>query len=139
MKQLMIIAAIAFLMVACKKEGASDRPGMETIDTTSAVLKYSGSFGSGPYGTARGDAKVYEQSGKLVLVIDNFSVNNGPDLYVYLSREMQPVNFISLGKLRSTSGKQVYDIPGRPDFSQYRFALIHCQQFNHLFGSAELK
>jgi hypothetical protein len=26
-----------------------------------------------------------------------------------------------------------------PDLSVYKYALIHCQQYNHLFGSAALK
>lgn len=139
MKQLIVVLSLAFFAVSCKKDGASTTPVTQPIDTTGAVLKYSGSFMNGPYGTARGLAQVYEQSGKLLLILDSFTVNNGPDLYVYLSREVQPINFISLGKLKATVGKQSYEIPGRPDFSQFRYALVHCQQFNHLFGSAELK
>lgn len=137
MKYLFLIVAIT-LAIACRKEGASTTPLNENVDTT-GVQKYAGTFSNGPYGATSGQAKVYLQSGKLVLALENFSVNNGPDLYVYLSKEIQPVNFISLGKLRSTSGNQVYDITGMPDFSEYKYALIHCQRFNHLFGSAELK
>ena len=53
--------------------------------------------------------------------------------------ERLPVNFIDLGKLRSTAGNQLYEIKGAPDLSVYQCVLIHCQQYNHLFGSAELK
>jgi hypothetical protein len=49
------------------------------------------------------------------------------------------MNFIDLGRLQSTSGNQVYTIQGNPDFTQYKYALIHCQRYNHLFGSAELR
>jgi hypothetical protein len=85
-----------------------------------------------------GSVMVYQANGKLQLKLSGFSTTNGPDLKVYLSKEIQPVNFIKLGDLKSTSGNQVYDITGIPDFSQYRYALIHCEQYNHLFGSAEL-
>ena len=34
---------------------------------------------------------------------------------------------------------RLYNIPDAPDFSQYKYALIHCKQYNHLFGSAELR
>lgn len=138
MRILYILIAFTLIITACKKEGAPTNPVDENVDTT-ATLKYSGSFMNGPYGTTRGEAKVYLENGKLTLALENFSVNNGPDLYVYLSKEVQPVNFISLGKLRSTNGNQLYDIAGTPDLTQYKYALIHCQQFNHLFGSAELK
>jgi hypothetical protein len=70
--------------------------------------------------------------------VENFGTTNGPDLKVYLSKAASPQEFISLGDLKSTNGNQVYDIPGTPDFKKYRFVLIHCERFNHLFGSAEL-
>ncbi|WP_424291302.1 DM13 domain-containing protein [Daejeonella sp.] len=43
-----------------------------------------------------------------------------------------------MGDLKSTKGNQVYEIPGSPDFSALKFVFIHCERFNHLFGSAEL-
>jgi hypothetical protein len=58
---------------------------------------------------------------------------------VYLSKEVQPISFVNLGPLKSTNGTQLYNIPTGVDFTQYKYALVHCQQYNHLFGSAELK
>jgi hypothetical protein len=72
------------------------------------------------------------------LLIEGLKSTNGPDLKVFLSKEVQPINFINLGALKSVNGNQVYDITGMPDIKEYKFALIHCQAFNHLFGSAEL-
>jgi hypothetical protein len=66
-------------------------------------------------------------------------ISNGPQLHVYISKEVQPVNFIDLGPLQSTMGNQLYNIPGKPDFSVYKYALVHCKKFNHLFGSAKLQ
>ena len=83
--------------------------------------------------------KIYLKDGDYSLVLDSFSVNNGPDLHVYLSKEVQPLNFIDLGKLKSVSGTQVYNIPGIPDFTAFKYALIHCQQYDHLFGNANLQ
>ncbi|MEO6315740.1 MAG: DM13 domain-containing protein [Chitinophagaceae bacterium] len=106
---------------------------------TASNLKYTGNFSNGPYGTVAGTAKIYLQENKYTLSFENIAVSNGPDLHVYLSREMQPLTFIDLGKLKSTQGNQLYDVTGLPDFSQYTYVLIHCQQYNHLFGSAALK
>ncbi len=123
-------------LYSCKKAST------ETLDDradTSAVLKTKGSFISWPSETVTGQAKVYLQNGVYKLALENFSTTNGPDLKVYLSKETHPVNFIKLGDLRSTNGNQLYNIPGTIDYRQYKYALIHCERFNHLFGSAELE
>ena len=94
---------------------------------------------SGPYGVTMGTARMEAVNGKWQLRLDSFTVSNGPDLKVYLAREQQPVNFISLGSLRSTAGSQVYAVNGMPDLSAYKYALIHCEKYNHLFGWALLE
>lgn len=128
----------SIFLTACKKETTSSMDvSMDPVDTT-AQLKYRGAFANGPYGTIRGIAKVYAKNNAYTLVLDSFTVSNGPDLHVYLSKEQQPINFIDLGTLRTTSGTQAYTINGMPDFMEYKFALVHCQQYNHLFGSANL-
>jgi hypothetical protein len=142
MKKLSIMVAIIvsgmIILTSCKK--TPDQYLNETLNTdTSAVLKYSGDFISGPYGIVTGIGKVYLQNGRFIVGLENFNTGSGPDLKVYISQERIPVNFISLGKLRSTNGNQLYDVPGNPDFSVYKYILIHCEQYNHLFGSAELR
>jgi hypothetical protein len=106
---------------------------------TSAVVKVQGSFSGVGSEKVSGQAKVYLQRGKLFLALENFSTDNGPDLKVYLSQADVPKEFIKLGDLKSTKGNQIYDITGMPDFTKYKYVLIHCERFNHLFGKAELK
>lgn len=140
MKKVFIpFVVISLLFISCKKEKATPVIKFNEMTDTSAVLKYSGNFINGPYGTVSGKAKIYLQKGIYKLVLDTVNISNGPDLHVYLSKEVQPVNFIDLGKLKSTIGNQVYSIIGSPDFVQYKYALIHCQQYNHLFGTAVLQ
>ena len=131
------LAIHCFFMIACTKQTSSTTI-TETIDTTKAVLRYKGFFQKGPYGTVAGSAELYQVNGRWQLKLDSFSTTRGPDLKVYLSKEIQPLNFIKVADLKSTNGDQVYDISGNPDFALYRYALIHCEQYNHLFGSAEL-
>jgi len=138
-KLLMPLIVAGSLMIACKKEKTtSTTPVMDTVDTT-AQLKYRGVLMSGPYGTVMGTVKIYSKATSYSLVLDSFAVSSGPDLHVYLSKEVQPLNFIDLGLLRANSGTQVYAISGTPDFTQYKYGLIHCQQYDHLFGSANLQ
>jgi len=133
------ILAITMVLLSCVKENTPTTPLDNTVDTTQAMGRYMGSFVNGPYGTVNGAAKIYLQGTQYKLALENVMISNGPDLHVYLSKEVLPVTFIDLGRLQSVAGNQLYDIPGSPDFAQYKYALIHCKQYNHLFGSAELR
>jgi hypothetical protein len=133
---LLLIGIILF--TACKKNNTPEQILNEMADST-AVLKYSGTFTNGPYGTVSGEAKIFKTANRYDLKLMNFNGSNGPDLRVYLSKEMNPVNFIDLGALKATGGNQLYEISATIDFTQYKYALIHCRQFNHLFGWALLQ
>jgi hypothetical protein len=131
-----ILLLLIFFYSSCRK--ASTEMLNEKVDS-SAVLKVQGSFSGIGSEKVSGQAKVYLKNGKLFLALENFSTDNGPDLKVYLSQADVPSNFIKLGDLKSTKGNQLYDITGMPDFTKYKYALIHCERFNHLYGRAELK
>ena len=135
----LLLIASTLLLISCVKENTPEIVLDNTVDTTVAMPQNNGNFINGPYGSVSGMATIYNQDGSLVLALENMMISNGPQLHVYLSKEVQPVNFIDLGPLQSTRGNQLYNIEGMPDFSQYKYALIHCQRYNHLFGSAELK
>lgn len=140
-----IFLALVFIS-SCTKSGSPEIPITQSPDPvnpapdTSAVLKYRGIFQPTSGISISGVAKVYKKNNAYQLSLDSFRVSNGPDLKVYLSKEYPPINFINLGPLQAASGisLQVYNIPGMPDFSEYKYALIHCQQYSHLFGIATL-
>lgn len=124
---------------SCKKESTLTTSLNEMADT-SAMLQFKGAFINGPYGNVSGNVKIVVKNNSYQLQLDSsFLASNGPDLKVYLAKELQPLTFVNLGSLKSTNGSQLYNIPTAVDFSLYKYALIHCQQYNHLFGSAELK
>ena len=135
-----IFFTVWFFASSCTKENTPTIDLMEKPDT-SALLKYKGNFQTGPYGSnAKGSANIYVKDSMLTLVFDTlFLINNGPALHVYLSKERQPINFIDLGDLKSTNGGQIYNISGMPNFMEYKYALVHCKAYDHLFSYAELK
>jgi Electron transfer DM13 len=139
MKPGITIIVLILALAGCKKETTSTIPLNEQPDSSIVVTLKKGNFINGPYGSVSGEAKVYHTGTKYQLALVDFTSNNGPDLKVYLSKEVQPINFINLGSLRAISGNQLYDIPAGAIITDYKYALIHCQQYNHLFGSAELK
>jgi hypothetical protein len=131
-------ASLLLAFASCEKDMAPTEELME-MEMTGATRTHSGMFINGPYGSVRGSVHVViNTNGSMELLIENLQSSNGPDLQVYISKEVQPVNFINLGALKSVNGNQVYTISGMPDIAEYKYALIHCRAFNHLFGSAEL-
>ncbi len=138
MKQyLFLTILLAAVFVSCKK--SSETTLNEVLIDTTAKLKFEGSFVNERWGTVSGQAKIYLKNGKYILALENFVTSNGPDLKVYLSKDKGPAEFIKLSDLKSTNGNQLYDIPAMPDFIEYKYALIHCERYNHLFGSALLQ
>jgi|SRR5204863_4455186 len=111
-----IIIAIVIGLGGCVKENTPVFPLNDNVDggTTQQQM---GNFINGPYGSVSGNAKVYRQDNEYVLALQSVFISNGPDLHVYISKEILPVNFIDLGSLKSTNGNQVYVIPGNPDFT----------------------
>ena len=81
---------------------------------------------------------IESEPGVYVLRLEEFSVRNGPDLFVYLSPD--PDGFtdeaIDLGDLKGTDGAFNYDIPPGTDLNQFQSAIIWCKAFSVLFAAA---
>jgi Electron transfer DM13 len=133
-----IVFILILVSIACKKKGAEENPANDNVNPNAQVL-VKGDFAGNMSYTVSGTAEIINDNNQKRLVLKGFSTSNGPDLKVYLATSRQAGSFINLGNLKSTSGQQVYDISGMPDFAQQKFVLIWCQQFSVLFGSAELK
>jgi hypothetical protein len=78
--------------------------------------------------------------GRHTLRFDDFSVQNGPDLFVYLSPD--PAGYtddaVELGRLRATDGSFSTPIPVGLDVSGARSVVIWCKEFGVLFAVAPL-
>ncbi|AZA48305.1 hypothetical protein EG346_08975 [Chryseobacterium carnipullorum] len=140
MKTMITFIFASLFLVSCIRESTATEDLME-MAPENATLKYSGNFMQGPYGNnVNGKAEIYEKDGTYSLAFnDGFMISNGPDLYVYVSKEKQPSQFVSLGKLKSVNGGQTYTFTGSINFDEYKYAVVHCQQYNHLFSYALLE
>ena len=139
MYKLVFISFITIAAFGCVKENTPTTMVNNPVDTSMAVSSFNGTFNNGPYGVVSGRAKIYLANNQQILALENFNSSNGPDLHVYISKEEQPVTYIDLGRLQSVTGNQQYPLANNINFLEYKYALIHCQRYNHLFGSAELK
>jgi len=93
----------------------------------------------------------YRSAGQLVLRTEedrqfldfqNFSVSNGPDLFVTLNKKSNPNSgslgsHIKLGRLESISGRQSYDI-SNIDLDDYESLAVYCNRFSKVFAVAQL-
>ena len=99
-----------------------------------------GSFhGSDDFHFGRGTATIIETSpGRFHLRLEDFSVRNGPDLFVYLSPAADGYDdgALEIGKLKATDGAFGYDLPEGTDPAGFASAIIWCKQFSHLFATA---
>jgi hypothetical protein len=109
---------------------------------TAAPVVRSGAFtGADDFHFGSGRATLTEAAeGSSTLRFDDFSVRNGPDLYVYLSPD--PDGFaegaIELGRLRATDGSFNTPIPPGTDLTGARSVVIWCREFAVLFAVAPL-
>jgi electron transfer DM13 len=115
--------------------------GMST--TLEPVILAVGSFrGSDDFHFGRGTASIVQLGrGRYRLRLEQFSVRNGPDLFVYLSRtaDGSATGGLELGRLKATDGSFGYDLPAGADPDDFASAIIWCKQFSHLFAVAPFR
>jgi hypothetical protein len=128
---------LLLFFISCEKEGAFTKsPSQSVINPNDGfVTLYMGTFYPTSGITVSGSASIYEKDSQKYVALNDFSISSGPDLKVYLSTTASPDTFVNLGNLTSA---MIYAIPSQVDVSVYKYVLIHCQQYNHLFAIAEL-
>ena len=92
-----------------------------------------------------GSAAIFQQGDQRALRFEDFSVTNGPDLHVILTKHPSPANrddvgedYIDLGSLKGNMGNQNYEIPADVDLSAYQGVVIYCVPFHVVFATAAL-
>jgi hypothetical protein len=106
----------------------------------------SGSFvGADSFHQGSGRLALYEDGDERVLRFEDFSVTNGPDLHVILTRHPAPTDrsdigddYLDLGSLKGNIGNQNYEIPQGVDLSAYKGVVIYCLPFHVVFATATL-
>lgn len=126
------------LILGCGVEEATPTTPINDNFMTDDATKISMGTIMGVNHTVSGTATIYELNGNYTLVLDPFQSQNGPDLKVYLSKDVGAKDFIRLGALKSTTGKQSYAIPTNITVTEYPYAHIWCEAFSVEFARAPL-
>src|SRR5258706_1374800 len=140
--KILFLALCLVSLIGCRPQDATptspatSKPAVSKLTMNGILLKQGVLTGIGH--TAVGTATTYDFLGKKYVVLDPFSSQNGPDLLVYLSRDINATDYIRLGKLQSTMGSQSYEVPGTTDIVRYGFVHIWCEKYTVVFARAEL-
>jgi hypothetical protein len=95
-----------------------------------------------------GSAVVFRNpDGSHGLRLENFSVDNGPDLFVYAvsapdasdSDTVKAAGFIEVAALKANRGNQNYALPASFDPAKHQSIVIWCKRFGVNFATAPLK
>ena len=128
---------------ASSQSSPSVRPVAPTEPPWVPAAPREGTFtGTDDFHFGRGTATLRETApGEWTIRLDDFSVRNGPDLYVYLSpaRKTYMDGAIEVAKLKATDGSFNVRLPAGANPVGARSVLIWCKQFSHLFAWATLE
>lgn len=134
-----VIVLLIVMLAGCEpEENTPTAPVDDNFDPSLATKLSMGNFVGVAGHTVSGMAATYEAAGRKIVYFEPFTSQNGPDLRVYLSKDANAGSFINLGRLKSTSGMQSYEIPGNPNLEEYPYVVIWCQQFSVGFGIAQM-
>lgn len=87
---------------------------------------------------ATGTVRIIKTEDKNIVRYENFKTINGPDIYVYLAKDLEANEFVSLGKVKATEGNINYEIPQNINVKDYKYILTWCKNFGVLFNWAEI-
>ena len=91
-----------------------------------------------PAHPASGVVRIVRNADETILRYENYKTINGPDVRVYLAKDLAAKEYVDLGPIKGTEGNINYTVPKGVDISQYRYALTWCEDFSVLFNSADL-
>jgi len=125
---LSLVIVTTLLFASCAKDDVATPP---------ANPAFRGDFVSAAHQT-KGIATI--DQGKTSLTLTNFKTDSGPDLNIYLTSSLSAISsdFIDLGNIKGVKGNYNYDLPDNLDYTQYKFVIVWCVDFDVNFGYAEL-
>ncbi|MEQ8840227.1 MAG: DM13 domain-containing protein [Acidimicrobiales bacterium] len=122
---------------------ATEEPSPTAEPPAGPVLLGAGQFVGLAGHSGSGDAGIFENpDGSFVLRFENFDIQNGPDLEVYLvpgvGQTSLAAGSVHLGALKGNVGDQSYDLPAGTELDGAYTALVWCEAFTVEFVGATI-
>lgn len=129
-----------------ERRAASENAADDQEEEPDVEVSESGVLSQGPFpvtGTpghpAEGSVEIIRSPEETLLRYIDYEGTNGPDLYVFLSKDLEANDYIDLGPSRGNKGNIIYGVPLDVDLSEYKYVLTWCKAFGVLFDYAEIK
>lgn len=144
MKSTIKILVVIFLVgtMACKKK--KDEVSVmvnDKVDVEETLAM--GTFSGYQHDLSGKTVLVKDTSGNTILRLEDFNMTEGPDVYVYLSRNStySSGNVIQVKHLTTgyTDSNLNIDVDNAVDHTDYKYVLVYCYQYSALFGTALLE
>ena len=87
---------------------------------------------------ASGAIKILTSDEQTFVRFENYDGTNGPDLFVYLAKDLEATEFVNLGRAKGNMGNINYEVPEDVDISEYPYVMTWCRLFGVLFDYAEI-
>lgn len=120
-------------------------PPVESVPYTNQNGEKSSVLVEGPFpiiGTpkhpATGQVEIIRSPEETLIQYKNYDGTNGPDLKIYLAKDLEAKEFISLGDARANQGNIIYGAPLDIDFTEYPYILTWCEAFGELFDYVKI-
>lgn len=91
-----------------------------------------------PAHPASGVVRIVEADGKVHVRYEEYETINGPDIFVYLAKDLDARDAVNIGRVKSTKGNANYEVPAGVDITEYRYVLTWCRAFGVLFNYADI-
>lgn len=129
---------ISMVLSGCSKELEVKMDDVEPDNNNLTVVSTGNFEGSRAHPSTAGKVTLAKDAaGKLFLVFENFKVDSGPDLRIYLAEDKDAKGFVELSK-DVFNGNYKVAVPDGTDTVKKPYVLIWCKAFAVLFGSAKL-
>ena len=112
---------------------------------TSTPIDLPQTFAEGPFPIedtrghpATGEVRLIRSPEQVIVRYENYDGTNGPDLFVYLAKDLEASEFVNLGRAKGNMGNINYEVPDDVDIDEYQYVMTWCKAFGVLFDYAEI-
>jgi hypothetical protein len=130
-----ILIVFYFAYIYSPETEIYDKSPLET--DPEAVIIRNGTFNATTH-NVKGKVLLIKSEDKLILRMEDFESDGGPDVFIYLSPDRDVDDIVNLGKMRATKGDINYNVPSDTDIDKYNHVLVYCVPYTVIFGYAEL-
>ncbi len=112
---------------------------VEVSEPETSIQTVGNFIGADAIHSGEGEVKIITNGSQQFLRFENFSVTNGPDLFVTLNKGDSPKSeHVIISGLKGNKGDQNYDI-SEYDLSEYESVSVYCRAFSVEFATALLE